>query len=390
MKLKYLLIFLLLSSMTLFAQENNELEKQFTKRSFNWEDISYNCSYLIAKYFNEDKQDSVQIILDYWKSKQVDKYSEPTMRFSILYAIYQGNFNESIYLKDIINYLIQYRYLLELNNYNEDWGRSYLNNNLAFIRVPYLHKDFNMLTSTLATQLKIETAANSLENLLCSFYADDFEGFYNNLVRDEYKETNLQRYYLDYVNQLKREPSSGMSLFTSLWTPTGKAKVLGPHPELGLAIEINDPEYFWGLTLAIRFLKTKDKYSVYHENKIHTTNYYLGGFIGIEGGYKLLNYKRTSSCILFGLGYDGFDVMEETEDHSSKTINSLNLNAGIGYHIYLDRYLSKYIGFQFRYNLINYYTNGGTDLSGNSVTLRVSYSFEMDDGRIRLLKNLNQ
>ncbi|NUO81616.1 hypothetical protein HUU05_16215 [candidate division KSB1 bacterium] len=77
--------------------------------------------------------------------------------------------------------------------------------------------------------------------------------------------------------------------------------------------------------------------------------------------------------MLAGLGWDGFDAIESDKNRKAKSINSLNVNLGLGYRQFFKPYSTHYLSLEGRYNFVNYATHGGSDLSGNTITLRLIY-----------------
>ena len=141
-KLIFIVMFLFFISCSLIAQDNNDIEKVFNKRILHWEEVSYNASSLIPKYFNEDKFDSLNLVFDYW----IDKVGriEPIVRFEILYSIYNNNFDDRIINESIYYYLLEYRSRMETKGYgsNSDWCITNFNYVTGYAMLPYLNKEF--------------------------------------------------------------------------------------------------------------------------------------------------------------------------------------------------------------------------------------------------------
>ncbi|MCK4573770.1 MAG: hypothetical protein KAU36_05335, partial [candidate division Zixibacteria bacterium] len=66
----------------------------------------------------------------------------------------------------------------------------------------------------------------------------------------------------------------------------------------------------------------------------------------------------------------------ETTDHPDENrrveLATPNLNFGLETRLYLDRYRRAYMSFWVKYNIVNFDTRAGTDLSGNTVTAGVT------------------
>jgi len=90
-----------------------------------------------------------------------------------------------------------------------------------------------------------------------------------------------------------------------------------------------------------------------------------------------------------GIGYDGFEAISENVDAgvASKSINSLNINLGAGYRYYY-KGDGRYLSLQPRINTVNYANKRGSDLSGNTISIRLIWGFSSNEGRDRQLERL--
>ena len=80
-------------------------------------------------------------------------------------------------------------------------------------------------------------------------------------------------------------------------------------------------------------------------------------------------HKKHELDLIGGIGYDGFDAITDMKtkysDKASVTLNTLNLNLGLGYRFYISS--TTYIGLQGKYNFVNFLNHNGTNLSGNTM-----------------------
>ncbi len=164
-------------------------------------------------------------------------------------------------------------------------------------------------------------------------------------------------------------------LFPGLWIPTGDNKLLGIHPEIGfgLGILLNRVEinYF----MQFKFLNSKNTYIVTENNRSYETREFFGGYIGIEISYFYINFNLISFYISGGIGFDGFDALEENNEHAHKSINSLNINIGYGCRYFINENKRNYVFGHIKYNFVNYKNDNGTDLSGNTISIRFGMGF---------------
>jgi hypothetical protein len=99
--------------------------------------------------------------------------------------------------------------------------------------------------------------------------------------------------------------------------------------------------------------------------------------------------------LLGGIGLDGMDVLNigkpEDPNRITKSLNSLNLNLGIGFRHYFQN--RTYWGIEARYNFVNFKNTGGTDLTGNTISIRLNIGLSRNyyaDRRLMFLDNKEQ
>lgn len=81
----------------------------------------------------------------------------------------------------------------------------------------------------------------------------------------------------------------------------------------------------------------------------------------------------------------------EDPNRITKSLNSLNLNLGIGFRNYFQN--RTYWGFEARYNFVNFKNTGGTDLTGNTISIRLNLGLSRNynmDRKLMLLDNKEQ
>jgi hypothetical protein len=120
------------------------------------------------------------------------------------------------------------------------------------------------------------------------------------------------------------------------------------------------------------------------------TNHFFGGYFGADVERTLLRLPKHQFDFLGGIGLDGFDTIETEGQNSGtddgKSINSLNVNLGLGYKYFYNK--TGFLGLDAKYNMVNYRNTGGTDLSGNTVTLGLTLGFLWNESKQAALKSL--
>ena len=177
---------------------------------------------------------------------------------------------------------------------------------------------------------------------------------------------------------LKSQISFHTALATGVWVPTGNLNVVGAHPYLGYHIGARGPRFMVDFSVYLRFLRSPNRYLVENNSNVYATNYFMSGYIGLNGGYKFWSQGRHEFDVLGGIGYDEISEIRAGRSHrthryyNGKQISSLNLNIGVGYKLfYTDRY---YVSLSVKYNFLNY-LNVPQSLSGNAVTIGLTFGF---------------
>ena len=213
-----------------------------------------------------------------------------------------------------------------------------------------------------------------------------FSEFYANVLIDPVKEiqldtiyenTEFSSYYFQRVNKWTQKTDLNLNLFTGIWMPFGNASLLGNHPLLGIQVGAHKQKMTYNVTLAFRLFKSKNEYTILRDGNIETTHSIVGGYVGADIEREIIKFKKNEFDLLAGVGYDGFQaVLVNTEDDDPEndighSINSINTSFGLGYRYY--RTHKSYIGLQARYNVVNYVNTGGTNFSGDNITISLIY-----------------
>jgi hypothetical protein len=348
-----------------FAQV--DIESRMTEKAPNCEDIAFNCTQLIEKYYNASRMDSVEAILNYWEDKC--GLSEPVIRIKILLSIRDHEFTESIYDTTIVDYIIRFSDRVGIIHPMETY-------NYYKIYFSYVQIDgsFDKMTGRIAAELLGAQSEDSLEFLFCKLYSGEPDFFFSEIQsKDKYKGTKLKEYYFDLVDRSINLPESHFAFYSGIWLPFDNANTLGVHPVIGLEGGCRFRKFNFNLSLYLKFVKTANEYTVMVKDSVYVTDYFLGGYVGLNIDREIFKYKKNEFDFLLGIGYDGFSALDYSTSDSNpdndedKSINSLNINTGLGYRY---NFKSKtYVGLRCNYNFVNYINSGGTDLSGNTMTI---------------------
>ncbi len=165
-----------------------------------------------------------------------------------------------------------------------------------------------------------------------------------------------------------------MSALVGIWMPIGNMSLLGNHANFGYQLGLRVEKMTYNITMAFKNFKTDDDFFIIDNGQINTTNKFFGGYIGIDIDREIYSCRRSQFDLLAGIGYDELTSHSRKKDNNnnnvkSPSINSLNINIGIGYKYFINKYW--YVALQGKYNFVNYKNNGGSDFSGDVITITI-------------------
>lgn len=367
-------ILLLLHTISFKAQE---VEQLMTKKYIPCEDIILNATTLIPEYYQKNKTDTLTALIHYWEEQC--GINESLLRLKILLAIEADTMNEAIYENvPVIAYLNDYRRRVRFEKEGKKYAHYYWS--------PPVEKKFDAFIQQLAEQLQAKKSYDELSQFFIDFYANDFDGILYRLQDSSLAETEIGKVYEEAAEYYLNEIEGHFSLYSGMWIPRGNIDVLGIHPMLGFQVGYKKRKLLLDFAIEIRFGRAANDFFVLEEDSVYKSSHFFGGLIGIESGYELFRFKSHEIDLLGGVAYEGADILEigdfRSSDYVSKSINTLNLNIGFGYRFYLKN--KSYLGLEGRYNVVNY-KNTPTDLSGNTITVRLKYGISRNKSRDRNL-----
>jgi hypothetical protein len=348
--------------------------------------IAYNATNLIMYFYAIQDYDSLEIILNDWES--TCGISEPILRTRILLSILSNTFNESIYDSTIVDHILNYMMRMD-TTVNEDFYYDYQE---YFGYVP-IRGPYDYFTQCLADTLLQFSFYNPVELLFSEFYANILIDPVKEIqVNADYENTDLRSYYHRRVEKYLSKPDFNINFFTGIWIPFDNAALLGNHPVIGMQGGIRSQKMTYNLTLAFKFIKSKNEYTILREGNLETTTNFFGGYIGADLEREMVRLRKSQIDLLAGIGYDGWDAVKvNTEDDNpdndlSHSISSLNINFGVGYRHYLRN--KTYLALQGKYNFVNYNNQGGTNFSGNTLTFSLLVGGFFNESKTYFLNEL--
>ena len=226
------------------------------------------------------------------------------------------------------------------------------------------------------------------EYLICYYLSNLNENIFKIINHPKYATTHFKNSYSRLIKSIKKMYEERFALISGFWFPQDKAKLLGNHPVFGFLVGYRKSSLFLDSSFLFRFLDSKNKYQYLDNENLISTSHYFGGYFGLDFGNTVINSSNHKLDCRVGFGYDGFDVNKKNgAEHVG--ISSVNYNCGFDYRYHLKKYSPFFVGFQFRYNIVDYKNKGGTDLSGNSLSFRIFIGGDGNREKLKKLEILN-
>ncbi len=406
-----ILIFCLAVFGTASAQVNDSAMKVLMQhRMYSCNEVEYNSVLQAQRMYKENgPDDSLTALVAFWK-KHCD-ISERIFSLSLFTAIRSNTFKESmdpnefllsrdmksfdagdIYDNNVLNYLNEYKQSCEgtfaKEHFNEwqDWNYPLPVNNEEYYS---FYKKYYSFLKRMAASMIGKRKYSPVEDFLLHFYANPDSVKFSALETATYDSTVLQDKYKIYRKYNRDIHGVSSNLHLGMWVPNGALSLLGSHPYMTYAFGGRSEAFLFEMIIGFRPGSSPNNYQVERFDSVYTSDNFLSWYTGFDMGTKLYRTKKSELDLLWGVGYEELQVLSiyyadagvSTSTNSiTKSINTFYANAGLGYRFYItnkvtknNNHLRRYISLQAKYNYANYVNKGGSDLTGNYVTIGLVY-----------------
>ena len=349
-------------------------------------DYDYNATLLLPDLYERQQHDSIKAVLDFWNSKCGS--SQNSLRTRLLLDIRYNRFRENLLEPSIINELVNYRARTE-HVMSWGYGGGYWDSGWE----DAYHK-FDRFLTLIAEDAKENFSENSTEHFMCEFYQGEFDLALNRLKSDKFKDTRIQRYYYNAIDELleNRGNRKYWAMNAGTWIPQGDLEILGEHPMTGGSYGFKYDKYELDLTWNFRYLKSPNTYTVHNKDQIDSTDHFFNFYIGVNGAYEFKRAGSFSWLLLAGVGAEGFHTIDdETVSEDKKVVLwSPTGQLGFGTRFYFSKYRTWFITANIRYHFLGFDTDGGTSLSGNATSIGITigaFEFGRVNNKLKLLNH---
>lgn len=363
-------LLLCLAAVSVFAQNQTDLKALLSPpRPDSCRDFVRNAHQLIPQWYDQGKLDSVRLVIEF-----VEQECETSSfdRLKTLLAIESGEFETDLCDSALIDHVLHGYYVR--SGRSPDW----LTLLIWGERIPMIDTSaYSRLVDSLTERLIRETDSTSAAYVVLMDFTGDYDFIRKRLHRVAYSGTCLQEAYnreIAYWLERRYRGRIHLAALTGIWMPQHAASALGNKAELGFKIGWRGERLGAEGTVIFRFLDATREYVVRQDGKEDRGKSFFGGYVGADLAYEAIRSEIHSLALIGGIGLDGFGHgSSKGDDNSTGGVNALNLNIGAEYRLACGRTRTRYVGVQGRYNVVNYATGGGTDLSGNTVSFELVY-----------------
>ena len=354
------------------ADDNPQLRDTLTEKRYRiCDDYSYNAGMLVTRYYEEGKIDSIHSVLDFWEQVCGNDVRIDCVR--LLLAIREGTFTEEMLGESLIDDMLTYR------RYQ------------GYVKIRYSVSDMPELLifiKELASGMVDSTTPGTTEHLLVSYLSGEYEFVWGQLRGGACPDSKLNVMYRADIHALdrkKRAEGVHLACHFGKWLPRSRASLLGEMREIGVSMGYRLNSIQFDLTFLLFGPEADNEYTIVDDSNSYTSDRFLGRYIGIDVGYVLTNLGNYELNVLGGIGYDGINNSGRPGDldEQGASAHTLNLNFGVNQRFYLSDFGGTYLSLTVRYNIVNYDTHGGTDLSGNTISAYLSLGWIRVPGWIK-------
>jgi len=228
----------------------------------------------------------------------------------------------------------------------------------------------------------------SMAEVIVKVYLGEIDDVWLALRRGEYDGSCLQDYYNAHVAGIFKSRYNFRTHVAGnlgIWTPLSSHNVLHTKLEFGAQVGLRSNRFGVDMTGLLRVLKEPSQYQVIRNGALENTSHFVGGLVGIDLTYEAVRFYRSSFEVFVGAAYDGFQAIRDGSN--GKSINSFNGNVGGSFRFFYNKKQTQFFGLQVRHNFVSY-DGGGSDLSGNTLSLNLIYGIMINPDVVSRLDRL--
>ena len=387
--LSFLAILMFIDCFSAVAQDQNPVSTDGSsmdslltrKKNFPCREYSDNAREILPSLLNAKEYDSAKIILSYISNKC------PGISFrkvELLMQLAKGQ---------ITNSWCDTSYFEDLFRFYGNWMEGLLTIYADFPYDPgYIECFYDRGFFDVAQTLLTTQDTTSIAHALLLYLGGREREMRSNLSRGQYTGTCIQHHYDHMIDSLVRHRDQTrihLAFLSGTWIPMDKAQLFGNKFEFGVQFGARFGKVGGDVSFLVRGFGSKNSYSFRYANSIRESRHFVGAYFGFDPTYEVFWSRSIIIEIFGGIGHDWIEVLGDSKKKEYENLQSLNLNTGFTLYFFYNKYKTKYFGIQPRFNRVHYYTHGGSNLEGNSVSLNVVWGYLADPSATARHRYLN-
>jgi hypothetical protein len=254
------------------------------------------------------------------------------------------------------------------------------------------HEKFTNFTSKLGSQLSEDRSVGECGRTIGLFYSGEFDSAFAVIQRPALRGTILGRSYQSFADRIKQKfpDDLNFALLLGNWNPQGENRLFGHHPDVGVQLGWEGRKFRADGTISYRFQSSDNPYTVDSLGNWVATTKFNSWLFGVDCGLKIFDTRTLSTDIFGGFAYDVvYSVTKATDPVEHVSHGSAGASIGLRQRIFVNARTGMYIGAMIRYSVVDYSNSGGTDISGNTVTVSAVIGWSVNETLQQFLKKLN-
>lgn len=371
---------------TVEAAEDDCVNEAFAGHIKDCFELDWICEQALAEYYGSGKMDSLALLADIWYNKCWDSYSGDARRIYLLLAICDHRLDEFHISKTTVGDLMEFadhtKYVLQDTTHQDQIVVSKAEDEILKQLAKHMHTCYNLhytifqldqvsreydsMTVHFARALLDRGELSKGEQLICRVYAADTTAKLDELMGEQFRGTRLQKAYISWQNDLAL---LSFKLSTGLWVPAGPRSHLGIHPTFGFGLGVDWFRSAFYLAWNGYFVKTEDSFVAIEGDRVDTVGRFLLNTAECQFEYKFWRRYPNEFLCTFATGVQWLRA-------KGRNISSLIGAVGLSYRFYssgygFGKYTMEYYGIESRIEFSRMNTQGGTDLAGVGVSIRI-------------------
>jgi hypothetical protein len=344
------------------TDDTTRMEKLLTAtRRSDCMDYRINAFSLIPQYYTEGKFDSISAIIEFISPRCPDVSFES---YQLLHQIQIGELDrdwcDSVLMKEMLSAAGYYGFC----------------GMIPYGFMETAESDYDSFIRRLASEVQNSVDTTSVAHAIATYYSGKSHTLLPRLAAGSYRGTCLQARYDAMIDSLMEERLNfalNWSINAGVWIPTANLGLVGSKPEVGVQGGLRSRRFGGDLTILVRLLNAEQSYLVRHKDSLYETDNFFSIYLGLGPVLKVYSSQKISLEMFGGTGWDGIMALtaDDIDEAEADYLNSLNVNVGFTVRWHYGTRDTRYFGIQTRYNVVDFRTGGGTDLSGNSISINL-------------------